>query len=359
MVMLGVRRPWEGVLLCRDGGGAKGFLKAGGFCWGVVLWRGGGTVEPGMPLTRRDADGTREARLDFFTSGAFVFGLGAVAVEVVFEGTREARLDFFTSGAFVFGLGVVAVEAVCEGTREILEGFRCTVDVEAGAGALTGAGVCESACAGCAGRDMEATDGFLRNWLLDAGERNWGWLPEGLSTGRREDAGLGMPEGRGIFEGESMTTTPTVSVLDVAIHAHLGAGNMSPKDWVSPYWHNFQRRRRTDRVAVFASGRCCRCLGDGAVRSCGDDAQHHHSTSYHQARPSSAPLCLLPASSFAHYHCHCCTSLCCANDSRRAPWSHNSRDTPPQHAPRTRSPDSSWAACSTPTLTSNTPVPSH
>jgi hypothetical protein len=41
----------------------------------------------------------------------------------------------------------------------------------------------------------------LRSWSVDAGVRKWGWLPVDLSTGRRELAGLGMADGRGIAEG--------------------------------------------------------------------------------------------------------------------------------------------------------------
>ena len=54
-------------------------MKAGAFC---ELVRGGGSPALGMPLTRRAADGTREARLGFFVRGAFgvELGLGAAAV---------------------------------------------------------------------------------------------------------------------------------------------------------------------------------------------------------------------------------------------------------------------------------------
>lgn len=73
LLMLGVRTGCEGVLLWREGGRAKGFLKAGAF-W--LLVRGGGTPE-GMLLTRLAEDGTREARLGFLVSVAFALGFGA------------------------------------------------------------------------------------------------------------------------------------------------------------------------------------------------------------------------------------------------------------------------------------------
>jgi hypothetical protein len=47
------------------------------------------------------------------------------------------------------------------------------------------------------GRDIDESEGFFRSVSVDAGARNWDWLAEGRSTGSR-DAGLGMPEGRGM-----------------------------------------------------------------------------------------------------------------------------------------------------------------
>lgn len=73
LVMLGVRSGCEGVLLWREGGRAKGFLKAGAF-W--LLERGGGTPD-GMLLTRLAEDGTREARLGFLVRAALAVGRGA------------------------------------------------------------------------------------------------------------------------------------------------------------------------------------------------------------------------------------------------------------------------------------------
>lgn len=73
--MRGVRSGCAGVLLWREGGRAKGFLKAGAF-W--LLVRGGGTPE-GMPLTRLAGDGASEARLGFLVRDAFALGFGAGA----------------------------------------------------------------------------------------------------------------------------------------------------------------------------------------------------------------------------------------------------------------------------------------
>lgn len=118
--------------------------------------------------------------------------------------------------------------------------MRCSVGADGGAAR-------DGAWAGCgAGREMEATEGFLRNWLLEAGERSCGWLPEGLSTGRREAAGRGRPEGRGMLElalalalalaDGSMATTAAVSVVDVAVHARSGAavGNGALRTGIGP-----------------------------------------------------------------------------------------------------------------------------
>jgi hypothetical protein len=203
LVMLGVRSGCEGVRLWREGGRAKGFLKADA-CWVVVVpLRGGGAAVLavlGMLLTRRDEGGTREARLDFFASVAFVFGLGAAAVVVVVLAVVLA---------VVLVVVLVVAGGAWGGTSEMREGFRCTVGAGAGAGA------------GWGGRASEAVEGFLRSWLVDAGERSCWWLPEGRSTGRREAAGLGMPEGRGMLEEGSMASTGAVSVVDVAVHAYL------------------------------------------------------------------------------------------------------------------------------------------
>ena len=80
LLALGVRRGWDGVRAWREGGRAKGFLKAGAF-WELV--RGGGGPELGILLTRRAADGTSEARLGLLLRVALGFGLGAGAAAVV------------------------------------------------------------------------------------------------------------------------------------------------------------------------------------------------------------------------------------------------------------------------------------
>lgn len=101
--------------------------------------RGGGAAELVMALTRRAEEGTREARLGFLLKVALGFGLAAVVV----AGMVEWALD--------------------EGASEIREGFRWMegVGAGAGAGAALGGGGC---CVGwAAGRNIEATEGFLRN----------------------------------------------------------------------------------------------------------------------------------------------------------------------------------------------------
>lgn len=79
--------------------------------------------------------------------------------------------------------GAAAAKGVLERTSDVLDAFFWSGTV------------------GAAGRDSEETDGFLRSCSVEAGARSWEWLPAGLSTGRREAAGLGMPEGRGMLEG--------------------------------------------------------------------------------------------------------------------------------------------------------------
>jgi hypothetical protein len=92
---------------------------------------------------------------------------------------RSVRLGFEVADA--------VVEGVLERTNDALEVFFCSV------------------AAGGGGRDKEETDGFLRNCSVDAGVRSVDWLPEGLSTGSRDAAGLGLPDGRGIEDVGSMT----------------------------------------------------------------------------------------------------------------------------------------------------------
>lgn len=141
----------------RDDGRAKGRLKAAGISvagvrLGVVVR---GWPKLGMPLVRRD-DMT-EALLE----GGLVGADDDDDVKGVLERIREARDDFFCS--------VVAAAATCGG-----------------------------------GRPIEEMEGFLRSCSVEAGVRSCDWLAEGLSTGRRDDAGLGMPDGRGMDEAGSM-----------------------------------------------------------------------------------------------------------------------------------------------------------
>jgi hypothetical protein len=89
----------------------------------------------------------------------------------------EARLEFGAAGA--------GAEGVYEGTRDALDVFFCK--------------------GGCwLGRARDDSDGFLRSCSVDDGCRSCDRLPEDLSTGRRDAAGLGMPERRGMAEGWSM-----------------------------------------------------------------------------------------------------------------------------------------------------------
>jgi hypothetical protein len=91
--------------------------------------------------------------------------------------------------------------AVGAGAGGLYEGASDTLDVF----------FCKGGC--WLGRARDDTDGFLRSCSVEAGARSWGWLPEDLSTGRRDAAGLGMPEGRGMAEGCSMAVR---NALDVA-----------------------------------------------------------------------------------------------------------------------------------------------
>lgn len=91
------------------------------------------------------------------------------------DGTSEARLGFLLRVALGFGFGADAavVEGAYEGTSEILDGLRWTVGVGAGAGAGAGAALgAGCAAGGVAVREMEANDGFLRNWLLEGDARS-------------------------------------------------------------------------------------------------------------------------------------------------------------------------------------------
>jgi hypothetical protein len=140
----------------RDGGRAKGLLKTASLL-AVVFVEAVEAMEDldpklGIPLTRLLVEAT-DARL----------GVGAV------------------------GAGA---EGVYDGTRDSLDVFFCK--------------------GGCwLGRARDDTEGFLRSCSVDDGCRSWGWLPEDLSTGRRDVAGLGMPERRGMAEGWSMAAQCT------------------------------------------------------------------------------------------------------------------------------------------------------
>jgi hypothetical protein len=140
----------EGAFAWREGGRAKGRLKTDASLAVEVEvaeeaeFRVGPKL--GMPLTRREeeeeaADGRRAA------PGA-AFG----AVDVVGGALGRAS--------------------------ESLDVFFCSVEF--------------------VGRDIDCRDGFLRSVSVDDGARSCDWLAEGLSTGRRDGAGLGMPDGRGM-----------------------------------------------------------------------------------------------------------------------------------------------------------------
>ena len=80
--------------------------------------------------------------------------------------------------------------------------------------------------------------------MFDAGDRSWGWLPEGRSTGSREVAGRGSPDGRGMFEDESMASTAAVSAVNVAVHARseaaVGSSSMLAQGLGLSLLDNFQ-----------------------------------------------------------------------------------------------------------------------
>lgn len=104
---------------------------------------------------------------------------------------REDEMD----GRLETGFEGAAPNGALERTSEARDAFFC------------------SDTAGGGGRDSDETDGFLRSCSVEAGARNCDWLPEGLSTGRRDAAGLGMPDGRGMDEEEYVGSmvAPTAS----------------------------------------------------------------------------------------------------------------------------------------------------
>lgn len=132
-----------GAFVCREGVRAYGLLKTGASLLEAVEGDGRGAPKLGMPLTRRE------------------------------EGARDVLLGFETAAG-------AAVKGVLERTSDARDVFFCSV------------------AAGAGGRASEETDGFLRSCSVEAGARRAGWLPEGLSTGRRDVEGLGSPEGRGM-----------------------------------------------------------------------------------------------------------------------------------------------------------------
>ena len=104
------------------------------------------------------------------------------------EEARGVRPELGFEGAAVgVAFKVAAVGGPLGYTSDALDVFFCRVEF--------------------VGREMDDKDGFLRSCSEDAGARSWDWLPDGLSTGRRDaGAGLGMPEGRGIEDDGSMVS---------------------------------------------------------------------------------------------------------------------------------------------------------
>jgi hypothetical protein len=135
------------------------------------------------------------------------------------------------------------------------------------------AGACIGCCCGV-GRENEDTEGFFRSWVFDAGDRSWGWLLCGRSTGSREVAGRGMPEGLGRFEDWSMASGGCFSGqrrTSCVVGCTRGLLEHSRRDWPPLVSHNFQadgsnagRRDRPDVTAL------ARCWSDGMVRMSGD-----------------------------------------------------------------------------------------
>jgi hypothetical protein len=168
----------------RDGGRAKGLLKTAS-----LLAAGALGPKLGIPLAR------------------------------LLEGAKDVRLECSAAGA--------GAEGVYEGASEALDVFFCK--------------------GGCwLGRARDDTDGFLRSCSVEAGARSWGWLPDDLSTGRRDAAGLGMPEGRGMEEGWSMAAR---DALDVA-------ADVNGQERVSS---GVQTKRQTHTHSETCRTRCLPC----------------------------------------------------------------------------------------------------
>jgi hypothetical protein len=135
-------------------------------------------------------------------------------------GAKDARLECGAVGA--------GAEGAYEGASEALDVFFCK--------------------GGCwLGRARDDTDGFLRSCSVEAGARSWGWLAADLSTGRRDEAGLGMPDGRGMEEGWSMAACNALDVAaDVNGQKRVSSG-VQTKRQTRTHWETCRTRRRPCR----------------------------------------------------------------------------------------------------------------
>lgn len=155
------------VLVWRDGGRAIGFLKTEASEVELRALLG---------IVRLIAE-VKDALLELVFAEA--------AVDGVFERTREARDVFFCND----GCGWLGFDI------DEMEGLLRTCSVE----------------------EMEEIEAFLRKCSVDEAGRSWDWLPEDLSTGRRE-AGRGIPDVRtGMEEG-------CCSMADAALADSVPAG---------------------------------------------------------------------------------------------------------------------------------------
>lgn len=212
----------EGVetFVCREGERAYGLLKTGASL-AVVEGAVRGALRLGMPLTRREA-------------------------------MTDARLGFEAVGA-----AAAAVEGVLDRTRDALDVFFWSVDAVDGAG-----------------RESEEMEGFLRSCSVEAGVRKADWLPEDLSTGRREGAGLGRPEGRGMDDAGSMASQNAIAG-GLALPSdnrerggYNGSGRKTcpTRNSTAPFWATtMEERPNAGRWVHKASGRWWR---EGAVAQC-------------------------------------------------------------------------------------------
>lgn len=95
----------------------------------------------------------------------------------------------------------------------------------------------------------------MRSCVFDAGDRSVGWLLCGRSTGNREVAGRGMPEGLGRFEDWSMAAGAGGRFSgqrrsSCVVGCTRGLLSMSRRDWPPLVSHNFQ----ADGLDCWASG---------------------------------------------------------------------------------------------------------